>query len=155
MPNAWFWCTKMPERADRSTHCLTRKLVKYQLCHSNNQFTSPQDYLHGRGVAHRDIKPENLLLTDDDVLKISDFGLATVFRYKGKERPLEKRCGTIPYMAPEVLQKPNYAAESADIWSCGVVLLAMLTGGESQNGVLHIKLPKRGDSFLPYIFFLW
>ena len=41
-----------------------------------------QDFLHHRGVAHRDIKPENLLLTENDVLKISDFGLATVFRHQ-------------------------------------------------------------------------
>ena len=40
------------------------------------------EYLHKRGVSHRDIKPENLLLTENDVLKISDFGLATVFRHQ-------------------------------------------------------------------------
>ena len=49
-----------------------------------------QDYLHHRGVAHRDIKPENLLLTEGDVMKISDFGMATVFRHQGKERLLER-----------------------------------------------------------------
>jgi len=41
-----------------------------------------KEFLHHRGVAHRDIKPENLLLTENDVLKISDFGLATVFRHQ-------------------------------------------------------------------------
>ena len=40
------------------------------------------EYLHQRGVSHRDIKPENLLLTENDVLKISDFGMATVFRHQ-------------------------------------------------------------------------
>ena len=50
------------------------------------------EYLHKKGVSHRDIKPENLLLDGDDNLKISDFGMATVFRHKGKERPLERRC---------------------------------------------------------------
>jgi serine/threonine protein kinase len=38
------------------------------------------EYLHGRGVAHRDLKPENLLLDHHDHLKISDFGMATLFR---------------------------------------------------------------------------
>ena len=42
--------------------------------------------MHNNGVIHRDIKPENLLLDENDCLKISDFGMATVFRHQGKER---------------------------------------------------------------------
>jgi serine/threonine-protein kinase Chk1 len=68
-----------------------------------------------------------LLLDANDNLKISDFGMATVFRFQGRERHLDKRCGTLPYIAPEVLCR-KYAAEPADIWSCGVVLVAMLAG---------------------------
>ena len=64
-----------------------------------------------------------------DNLKISDFGLATVFRHQGKERELGKCCGTPPYVAPEVLKKKEYRAEPADIWSCGIILVAMLAGG--------------------------
>jgi len=93
-----------------------------------NQLIAGLEYLHKKGVSHRDIKPENLLLDGDDNLKISDFGMATVFRHKGKERHLERRCGTMPYIAPEILTRSQYNAEPADIWSCGVVLTAMLTG---------------------------
>ena len=64
-----------------------------------------------------------------DVLKISDFGLATVFRYQGKERQLNKCCGTEPYVAPEVYAGLEYKAELADLWSCGIVLVALLAGG--------------------------
>lgn len=46
-----------------------------------NQMLSGVEYLHSRGVAHRDLKPENLLLDDTDNIKISDFGMATIFRY--------------------------------------------------------------------------
>lgn len=86
------------------------------------------EYLHTKGVTHRDLKPENLLLDENDNLKISDFGLATVFRHQGKERNLAKCCGTPPYVAPEVLKKKEYHAEPADIWSCGIILVAMLAG---------------------------
>lgn len=64
-----------------------------------------------------------------DNVRISDFGLATVFRYKGEERLLMKKCGTLPYIAPEVLVR-NYHAQPADIWSCGVILVALLAGGD-------------------------
>jgi serine/threonine-protein kinase Chk1 len=47
-------------------------------------YVADQEYLHCRGVAHRDLKPENLLLDEHDSLKISDFGMATLFRMNGK-----------------------------------------------------------------------
>ncbi|XP_063235978.1 serine/threonine-protein kinase grp isoform X2 [Bacillus rossius redtenbacheri] len=50
-----------------------------------------------------------------------------MFRMHGKERLLDKRCGTLPYVSPEVLTRP-YSAEPADVWSCGVILVAMLAG---------------------------
>lgn len=43
-----------------------------------------QEYLHSQGVTHRDLKPENLLLDENDRLKITDFGMATLFRHQGK-----------------------------------------------------------------------
>lgn len=46
-----------------------------------NQLLSGVAYLHTRGVAHRDLKPENILLDENDNIKISDFGMATMFRY--------------------------------------------------------------------------
>jgi len=103
-------------------------MPEHQAHYYFRQLISALSYLHNRGVAHRDIKPENLLLTDNDILKLSDFGMATVFRHQGKERLLERRCGTTAYCAPEILLKPQYNAEPADLWSCGIVLVAMVTG---------------------------
>ncbi|XP_068225802.1 serine/threonine-protein kinase grp-like [Palaemon carinicauda] len=91
------------------------------------ELISGVEYLHSRGVTHRDLKPENLLLDENDRLKITDFGMATLFRHQGKERELDRKCGTKPYMAPEVLLR-SYRAEPADIWSCGVILVALLAG---------------------------
>ncbi|CAG9785349.1 unnamed protein product [Diatraea saccharalis] len=88
-------------------------------------------YLHGRGVAHRDIKPENLLLDAHDNIKISDFGMATLFRHGSSERLLSRVCGTLPYAAPEVLAatRAPYRAAPADCWAAALVLAAMLAGG--------------------------
>lgn len=104
------------------------------------------DYLHSHGIAHRDIKLENLLLSKDGHLKISDFGVAEVFsgehpglRASGGEcgkNMGEIRlsapgiCGSLPYIAPEVLEKSDaYDPRPLDIWSCAVVYLTMTFGG--------------------------
>lgn len=92
-----------------------------------HQIIDGVEYLHSVGVTHRDLKPENILLDKNDNVKISDFGLATVFRHKGVERNLQNRCGTLPYIAPEVFFR-DYRAEPADIWSCGILLVVMLAG---------------------------
>lgn len=67
-----------------------------------SQLVHALEYIHSQGIAHRDIKPENLLLDAEGALKLADFGLCSVYRYKGKERELKGACGSLPYIAPEV-----------------------------------------------------
>lgn len=76
-----------------------------------------------------------------DNLKLTDFGLATMFRFKGRERRLNRLCGTLPYVAPELLSQTEYRAQPADIWACGIVLTAMLAGGKIQNlKIIHTSV---------------
>jgi len=69
-----------------------------------NQLIAGMEYIHAQGVCHRDLKPENLLLDSAGTLKISDFGLSSVYKLKdsGRTRTLTERCGSLPYVAPEV-----------------------------------------------------
>lgn len=92
------------------------------------QLINAVDYIHRLGVAHRDIKPENLVLDSEGNLKLTDFGLAVVFRKKGGPKRISTLpCGSPPYIAPEMVTK-RYDPEMMDIWSCGIVLFVLLTG---------------------------
>ena len=89
------------------------------------QLINGVEYIHSQGIAHRDLKPENLLLTEDKILKIIDFGLSHEFE---EDEFLKTKCGSPSYAAPEIISKPNYNGFKIDIWCCGIILYAMLCG---------------------------
>lgn len=79
-------------------------------------------YLHDNHILHRDIKPENLLLTHKNQIKISDFGWSI-----RSMRPCSTLCGTLDYLAPEMLEGSRYL-DSVDVWSVGVLIYELLYG---------------------------
>ena len=86
-------------------------------------------YCKGKNVCHRDLKPENILLDEKGNVKVSDFGLSSLHRDKGNfANVLHTTCGTINYLAPEIIQNVGYDGHLADVWSCGVILYFMLAG---------------------------
>lgn len=81
--------------------------------------------LHQAGICHRDVKPENCVLDGNGMLKIVDFGLATHF---DDGHMLTDFCGSLEYVAPEILFRSPYHGPDVDIWACGVVLFEMVVG---------------------------
>ncbi|KAH9606888.1 hypothetical protein KSS87_019722 [Heliosperma pusillum] len=95
------------------------------LCCSLNQIISGVEYCHRNMVVHRDLKPENLLLDSNHNVKIADFGLSNIMR---DGHFLKTSCGSPNYAAPEVISGKLYAGPEVDVWSCGVILYALLCG---------------------------
>jgi len=90
-------------------------------------------YLHSIGIAHRDLKPENLIYAgkpgdkNENVIKITDFGLAKYKESDSASQKMHTACGTPGYVAPEVLKNDPYGF-AVDLWSMGVILYILLCG---------------------------
>ncbi|GAA5985682.1 hypothetical protein JCM11641_001473 [Rhodosporidiobolus odoratus] len=92
------------------------------------QLISGVSYLHSKGVVHRDLKLENLLLDRNRNVIITDFGFANRFNESHVDLMVTS-CGSPCYAAPElVVQDGKYVGTAVDVWSCGVILYAMLAG---------------------------
>lgn len=74
---------------------------------------------------HRDLKPENLLLDHEKNIKLVDFGLSNTYK---KGETLKTACGSPCYAAPEMIAGERYLGSRVDVWSCGVILYAMVCG---------------------------
>lgn len=116
------------------------------------QIVSGVEYCHLFNVVHRDLKPENILLDDDKNVKIADFGLSNIMT---DGQFLKTSCGSPNYAAPEVIAGALYAGPEVDIWSCGVILFALLCGrlpfDEESITSLFDKIKKAQYSIPDYV----
>jgi len=125
---------------------MKKKLSEDESCLFFQQIISGIEYLHKLKYVHRDIKPENLLINEETKeLKIVDFGLSNIVNNPSKDL-LKSACGSPSYAAPEMLNGEKYRAPPVDIWSCGVVLYAMICGylpfEDDDNDALYDKICK-------------
>lgn len=124
-----------------------------------HQLCSALDYCHKSNVCHRDIKPENILLDKDDNALLADFGFASIIQIEdslsadgameGQSKVMKKMstmCGTMSYMAPEILNRDKYFGDKVDIWALGVVIYVLLVGfmpfKESDLTAANYSVPK-------------
>lgn len=113
------------------------------------QIISALDFCHSHLICHRDLKPENLLLDDKLNIKIADFGMASL-QVDGSM--LETSCGSPHYACPEVIRGEKYDGRKADVWSCGVILYALLVGAlpfDDDNLKQLLEKIKKGHFLIP------
>ncbi|XP_028402848.1 cell division control protein 2 homolog [Dendronephthya gigantea] len=97
-------------------------------------------FLHSEGIVHQDLKPDNILLTNDGVVKVADFGLARRFAQpiRGQTRReyyLHQGVGAIAYAPPEMLETRH--TEQVDVFTMGIVFHAILEGKYRDYGEIR------------------
>lgn len=91
------------------------------------------EHLHTQGIIYRDLKPENIMLTRHGHVKLTDFGMCHV-PDEDNDDPTYTFCGTVEYMAPEIINRSGRHGKEADWWSFGILVHDMLTGGPPFTG---------------------
>ncbi|EDV26942.1 uncharacterized protein TRIADDRAFT_1653, partial [Trichoplax adhaerens] len=105
-------------------HQRKRELVPTLIIKWAKELASGMNYLHSHKIIHRDLKSPNVLLSNEDTLKLSDFGTFTLL---GENSTKMTFAGTVAWMAPEVIRSEP-CSEKVDVWSFGVVLWELVTG---------------------------
>ncbi|EPX72961.1 CAMK/CAMKL/GIN4 protein kinase Cdr1 [Schizosaccharomyces octosporus yFS286] len=117
-------------------------LSEKDVAHYMVQLLDALSHCHQFRFRHRDLKLENILINPyERVIKIADFGMATV---EPDNSFLTNFCGSLHYLAPEVVSHTPYQGAPADIWSCGVIFYALLSNklpfGGTSTGVVYDKI---------------
>ncbi|KAJ7512681.1 Pkinase-domain-containing protein [Mycena galericulata] len=109
------------------------------------------NYAHTFSIIHRDLKPENILIASlsPPLIKIADWGMAA---FAPPSLQLETSCGSPHYASPEIVNGERYQGNATDIWSCGVILYALLTGRlpfDDKNVKVLLSKVKSGKYEMP------
>ncbi|KAF3947582.1 hypothetical protein CMV_026304 [Castanea mollissima] len=118
--------------------CPDIKFSESQIKCYMKQLLSGLDHCHSRGVMHRDIKGSNLLVNNEGILKVADFGLAN-FSSSGHRQPLTSRVVTLWYRPPELLLGSTDYGASVDLWSVGCVFAELLLGKPILQGRTEVE----------------
>jgi serine/threonine protein kinase len=106
---------------------MSGKMVRPEIYCVFRQIIDGVAYLHSMGLAHRDLKLDNCVMTTGNVVKLIDFGTATVFHYPGgKQQLCSGVVGSDPYLAPEVISRESYDPRKTDVWSVAMIFLCMI-----------------------------
>ncbi|WOL15845.1 putative serine/threonine-protein kinase [Canna indica] len=116
----------------------TIKFTEAQIKCYMRQLLSGLEHCHTNGVLHRDIKGSNLLIDNEGLLKIADFGLATFFDPNHKH-PMTSRVVTLWYRAPELLLGATDYGVGIDLWSAGCILAELLAGKPIMPGRTEVE----------------
>ena len=105
---------------------------------------------HRRGIVHRDVKPQNVLVGRDGSIKLTDFGIASVYKDINAERltTTGMTLGTVQYYAPEQAQG-EIVSPAADVYALGIVIYEMLTGRTPFDGDTPVAVAMQHIQDLP------
>ncbi|KAG6818187.1 hypothetical protein H0H87_000092 [Tephrocybe sp. NHM501043] len=143
-------CTQVMEYApfDLFSVVMSGKMCRPEIYCVFRQICDGVEYLHEMGLAHRDLKLDNCVMTRDNVVKLIDFGTATVFHYPGKAHtPATGVVGSDPYLAPEVLNSDSYDPRKTDVWSVAIIFMCMVL----RRFPWKIPDPKTDPSFRAFV----
>lgn len=123
-----------------------------QIVSSIYQIAEGMKYVHFHKIIHRDLKPSNILIADDNVIKICDFGISKLMT--AEEQTKTRGIGTQKFMAPEIINEDIDYNEKVDVYSFGVLVFFILNNGDLSTikigDIFKGKKIKIPDEFAPF-----
>lgn len=123
---------------------LKKSMTEFECKSIIKQCISAINHLHNNGIVHRDLKDENLIIDNNGVIKLIDFGSAAYV----KTGPFDVFVGTLDYAAPEVLNGLPYEGKPQDVWSLGILLYTLIY---KENPFYNVDEIMEGELRIPFV----